>query len=190
MSLSTDRKKDAVEIEIGGEKRWLYYSTNAVAELERVLDTKAKRLHVRLAATYHVTAQVLAQHADGDGVFTAEHQAAIMREVDREDLEFSTIEIRALLWGGLLHDNPNLTPEEAGDIIDEVPGDDGQTREAYVFGRAMLAFLSRTASRRMTDLWRDAIAESDRMRESSSETGRSSAGSPSGSALPNPSSGS
>ena len=30
-------------------------------------------------------------------------------------------EIRALLWAGLLDDNPDLTPEEAGTLLDEAP---------------------------------------------------------------------
>lgn len=42
------------------------------------------------------------------------------------------LESRALLWAGLLHELPKLTPEEAGEMIGSAPGEALGDKLAYI----------------------------------------------------------
>ena len=58
-----------------------------------------------------------------------------------EQIGFSTI--RALLWAGLLWEEPTLTLEQAGSLIDYVPEDEASeihVRARYVADRCLRAF--------------------------------------------------
>jgi len=58
-----------------------------------------------------------------------------------EQIGFSTI--RALLWAGLLWEEPTLTLEQAGSLIDYVPEEEAteiHDRARYVADRCLLAF--------------------------------------------------
>lgn len=48
--------------------------------------------------------------------------------------------MRALLWAGLLHEDPTLTIEEAGDLIEDAEGEDGVHGVEYVLLKVVEAF--------------------------------------------------
>jgi len=48
--------------------------------------------------------------------------------------------VRALLWAGLLHEEPNLTLREAGNLVEKAPGGTAMDRMMYVQNKVMEAF--------------------------------------------------
>jgi len=56
------------------------------------------------------------------------------------EVVFSSLRVlRALLWAGLLHEDPLLTVEEVGDLI-EMGGEEGVVGAEYVLGKIIEAY--------------------------------------------------
>ena len=66
---------------------------------------------------------------------------AIAEALTEKNIGFRTT--RALLWAGLIWESPELTLEEAGEIIDAVPESEAEDSTSghlqYVLGRVMIA---------------------------------------------------
>ena len=87
-----NKHKGEVTFETDGKNYTLRFSTNAICELEGVLDRSIISIS----------------------------QDLINAEKDPERLRFSTM--RAILWAGLREHHPSLTLAEAGDVMTEMGG--------------------------------------------------------------------
>ena len=51
--------------------------------------------------------------------------------------------VRAMLWAGLLHEDPKLTPREAGELLEQTDGDEMLDKMSYAITQIVSAFSDR-----------------------------------------------
>ena len=51
--------------------------------------------------------------------------------------------VRAMLWAGLLHEDPKLTPREAGELLEQADGDEMLDKMSYAITQIVSAFSDR-----------------------------------------------
>lgn len=145
---------DEVRIELGGRERTIRYTANALARMEEKTQVKTASLRARIGMTF-VRLGKMGDEGGPEAMMGAEAAAAL----EREGLNFSTSEVRALLWAGLLHEDPALTLDQAGDLLDEAPSQPDCSGEDYVFCVCARAFLWRFGSRRTRTTLREIRGE-------------------------------
>jgi hypothetical protein len=171
------------EIEISLDKRrTLRFTSNSLVRLEGVLGYSYKKILKRI----RTGAEIAIKHGMIPG---AEDEAdiktilAVNEESLEKDVELNAAELRAMLWAGLLHEDPELTLEQAGDLMDEGPEDMGS--EDYIAIYVITAFLLRFApGNQATKIRKQAKSVKDLLEQRlTGETMSASAGLPSGAGL-------
>lgn len=102
--------KGEVSFEVGGKRRRLVYTNNALCALEDHLGRGILDIYAELAC--------LVPKTDTKGKILPETQAEAAARARRIRLGFC----RAVLWAGCLEDDKEMTIEQAGDLITEIGG--------------------------------------------------------------------
>jgi hypothetical protein len=116
--------RDEVEVLLDGKKRFLRYTNNAIVQLEEALGTSKRALLGKMQRAA-LDAQAIAEDPE--------------RTVYLDTYDVPMRQLRALLWAGLIHEDPTLTLEEVGDLMDKPPVE-AMFGEMYFLAAASEAF--------------------------------------------------
>lgn len=144
--MQTNRYREEVEIFLG--RVWkIRFTSNALVRLEEALRCKKDSLLKRVSRAFMIGVKVMDEikTETGKAPEQAVHTSEVAKRIASEDLSFSLTETRALLWAGLLHEDPTLTLEAVGELMDQAPGETEQEKEDYCCQRAAFSFFLRTA---------------------------------------------
>lgn len=124
-----DHQNKGIRIKIGKQARRILFDHNSICELEEVLDRPVSDFGLGME-----------QGPDGQAREIPKGKPGYVAPQNRIRPSFKLT--RALLWAGLLHDPAfdGLTLKDAGELVDQVQGDDGTSRFAAVTEKVMEAF--------------------------------------------------
>ena len=125
--------------------RTLKFDFNALAEFRQKTGSSVELLFVRLANSKPASEMAAVEHA-----------LTLLSE----------LELRALLWAALLHQEPQITIEEAGRLMDQADGESQTEKANYIFLKIFEAWAATKPAQVKKNLLRTVQTIQDRQKAS------------------------